>query len=555
MRLTRESLHRELAGRVSAAALANHPERVIQFGEGNFLRAFADWHFHELNQRGLFAGRVVVVQPRATGSVVELNRQGGVYTLLQRGLQDGQPVERAEIITSVSRGLNPYADWPGFLACAANPDLRFMVSNTTEAGIVYTPTPRPTDQCPASFPAKVAFFLHERFQAFHGATDKGLVILPCELIEQNGDALKQCVLQHAADWALGSAFTHWLETSNAFCNTLVDRIVSGFPKEEAPALAQRFGYEDALLVVAEPFHLWVIQAPPFVREELRFTEAGLNSSAALPAAGSGGVSPRDRTWGETPPEPAGEDARVTNPGEPQAATPHVVSYNFENGSVIWTDDLRPYRTLKVRILNGAHTLFSLAAFLAGHDTVRASLEDPLMAEFVQRGVFDEILPTLDFPAAEKIAFARTVLERFRNPFLQHPLLSVALNSVSKFRVRVLPSLLASHAQTGQWPPLLTFSLAALLYFYRIHRQADGRYVGQRNGQEYPVQDDPDVLAFFAEQTAQSGNTPATFRRAALALPSFWGEDLTSHDGLTETVTRHVEAIFADGLAPALQRLL
>ena len=486
---------------VSIGNLAPLPERIVQFGEGNFLRSFVDWMIDAMNGRGLFGGRAVVVQPIDRGTVDVLNEQDGLYTLILRGLQGGQVVEQRQVITAISRGVDPYRDWSGFLAVAEQPELRFAVSNTTEAGIAYVDEPHPTQGCPASFPAKVAAFLHRRFDRFRGDPATGIIFLPCELIDRNGEELRSCVLRHAAAWSLGPEFTDWVSRHNRFLNTLVDRIVPGFPHEEAAALAEQLGYEDRLLTTGEIFHIWVIEGDAEVAKELPLTQAGLN--------------------------------------------------------VVWTSDLQPFRTRKVRILNGAHTMMALAAFLGGLDTVRECVEDPVLGGYVRRGVFDEILPLLPLPAQETRAFAEDVMERLANPFIKHNLISIALNSVSKYRVRVLPSLLEYRTACGRVPPALTFSLAALLAFYRGTEIRDGALVGARGNGPYAVKDDAPVLDAFADQWrafAQQGDV-AVLCRAILARTDFWGEDLAALPDLLEAVSLHLTRIIQGGVRAALEALL
>ncbi|HLP17393.1 MAG TPA: tagaturonate reductase, partial [Bacteroidota bacterium] len=484
---------------ITIGSLEAAPERIIQFGEGNFLRAFVDWQFNELSRRGLFSGSIVLVQPLKEGMINEINEQDGLYTLLQRGIQHGAQVERTDIITSVKRGINPYENWSEYLACARNPEMRFMISNTTEAGISYVETKQPTTECPQSFPAKVTAFLLERFTAFAGDPDKGMIIIPCELIKQNGDHLKSCILKHAADWKCDRAFTEWIERSNHFCNTLVDRIVPGYPKDEIEAVKSRLGYEDKIVVATEPFHLWVIQGDAVVRRELPFTEAGLN--------------------------------------------------------VVWTDDIKPYRTLKVRILNGSHTLFTIPALLAGKHTVRESVEDPLVGKFFEQGLFGEILPALAFPEKEKREFAEAILERFKNPFIKHYLSSITLNSVSKFTVRVLPSLLESYDQTGRIPKAMTLSLAALIRFYNGTRDAHGAFSGCANGHAYAIKDDDEVIRFFESQSALYANDPDTLCKNVLAQQQFWGRDLNAVEGLTSAVTASYRSILEWGMAGAMMKAI
>jgi len=478
-----------------------YPERVLQFGEGNFLRAFVDWMINAMNAQGLFCGRVVVVQPIPQGLVSVLNEQDGLYTVLLHGLQKGERVESRNLVTSVSRGIDPYNHWADFLSCAGNPDLRFIVSNTTEAGIAYVDEPMPTRQCPASYPAKLAALLHERYRRFDGAPDKGFIIIPCELIDRNGDNLKKCVLQHCDAWKLGDDFRNWLEQSNTFFNTLVDRIVTGYPKAEHEKITAELGYEDRLLDTGEIFHLWVIEGGKRYRSELPFEEAGLN--------------------------------------------------------VLWTDDMTPYRTRKVRILNGAHTTMVPAAHLAGKKITRECVEDPVIGAYLKRAVFEEIVPTIDLPADECTAFAEDVLERFSNPFINHALLDIAPNSISKYPVRVLPSLLEYHKRTGKLPRVLSFSLAALIAFYRGTEIENGVLKGSVNGIEYPIKDDLANLEFFADcwkNYAGEQDTAGLVNRA-LAKSEYWEQDLNDVPGLAEIVTADLSAILSKGAGAAIAEMM
>lgn len=475
------------------------PERILQFGEGGFLRGFVDWMIHRLNTRGLFNGSVVVVQPLPTGLVPALNEQNGLYTLLLRGVQDGVVVEERELISSISRGIVPHSNFRAYIACAHNPDLRFVVSNTTEAGIACSPQDKLDDQPPVSFPAKLTQFLLERFHHFKGAPDRGLVMLPCELIESNGTNLKRCVLETAQKWQLGPAFITWLEKHNHFCNTLVDRIVTGYPREEAAKLNAELGYEDQLLDTGEIFHAWVIEAPKSVAKELPLDEAGLD--------------------------------------------------------VTWTDNYKPYRDRKVRILNGAHTMTVLAAYLAGKDMVKDCMDDPVVSRYIAHGLADEIIPTLDLPQADLVSFAAAVSERFSNPYVKHALLSISLNSTSKFTARVLPSLKTYRERRGTLPKRLTFSLAALIAFYRGVEIRNGALIGRRaKGNEYPIQDSPAVLEFFKTEWAANATKPGKLVRATLANTALWNEDLTQIPGLADVVTVHLQKILDRGAETALREL-
>jgi tagaturonate reductase len=425
----------DLAGVPDAASL---PERVLQFGEGGFLRGFVDWMIHGMNQQRLFGGRVVVVQPIAHGQVSALNEQDGAYTLLMRGVENGAVVERQEVITSISRGIDPYADFASYVRCAHNPDLRFIVSNTTEAGIAFSSTDKFTDAPQASFPGKLTRFLFERFQAFAADPQKGFVLLPCELIDRNGDRLKQTVLKTAALWNLGRGFEEWVASANVFTNTLVDRIVTGYPRDEMEELSAEAGYRDDLFDTSELFHLWVIEGPEDISQELPLAKAGYN--------------------------------------------------------VIVTDSMKPYRDRKVGILNGAHTSTALAAYLAGFDYVGDAVADPLVSSFMRRAIYGEVIPTLTLPKDELELFAEAVFERFSNPFIKHALQSIGLNSVSKYRARVLPTVERYLAAKGKLPSRLTFALAALLAYYRGTTVESGALIGSRDGQSYRVMDNLPILS-------------------------------------------------------------
>ncbi|MCM2274838.1 MAG: tagaturonate reductase [Candidatus Didemnitutus sp.] len=480
--------------------LTAFPERIVQFGEGNFLRAFADVMIDELNGRGLLGSSVLVVQPIRQGLAGVLNAQDGLYTALTRGVQNGQVVESRRIVTAVRRALDPYAQWAELVRAFTGDELRFVLSNTTEAGIAYVEEPLAPGRCPESFPAKVAALLHARWQA-GGTAARGLVFLPCELIERNGTQLRAAVLRHAAAWQLPAGFVAWVGQANHFCNTLVDQIVPGYPKTEAAELTAQLRYEDKLLVAAELFHLWVIEGPAHLAAELPFAAAGLN--------------------------------------------------------VVWTDDLTPYRNRKVRVLNGAHTSSVLAAYAAGAVTVREMMEDDLLGAFVQRAVFDEIVPHVAQPPAERAAYAEAVLERFRNPFVRHELLSISLNSVSKWKVRVLPSLLDHAAARGTPPPLLGFSLAALIWFYRGQRNAAGAYEGRRDGESYPLRDDAPVLEFFAAAWVDwdHGRDWRVLATQVLSRLQLWERDLTQIPGLLVAVTEDLATIHEQGMRAAIAAAL
>ena len=410
-----------------------YTERFIQFGEGGFLRGFADWMIQKINDATDFEGSVVVVQPIEQGMCDMLTAQNCQYTHVIRG-EEG--VEKS-VIDVISRCVKPYEDFDAYLALAEIPTMRYVISNTTESGIVFKDTDKVTDAPPASFPAKVTLLLKRRFEL--GLP--GFVFLPCELIDRNGDNLKKCVLQYIDLWNLSAEFKAWVENENSFCCTLVDRINTGYPKGEDMQL----GYEDNMVNTSEYFHLWVIETDLDLDAELPFSKAGLNV-------------------------------------------------------IVTKDALEKYRTRKVRILNGAHTSMVPYALLSGFDTVKSCMDDTDMRAYVRKCVFEEIIPTLDLPKAELEEYAENVLTRFANPYIKHYLSSIALNSVSKFKVRVLPSILEYKKRFGTYPKTLIFAFAKLIAFYKTDM----------------TNDDPEVTAFMKESTVEQ----------ILANTALWDADLS-----------------------------
>ena len=478
------------------------PERVIQFGEGNFLRAFVDWMFHQLNKNKLFNGRVVVVQPIEQGLVDKLNEQDGLYTLLLRGLKDGKPTELKEIISSVSRGINPYTQWDEYLKCAESPDIEFVISNTTEAGIAYDKSDSLDKKPPVSFPGKLTAFLYHRFNHFNGDPSRGMVIIPCELIDRNGDNLKRIILQLADDWKLPESFKEWITEHNIFLNTLVDRVVTGYPKDEINEISAYLGYEDNLVDAGELFHLWVIEGPKELSERLPFTKVGLN--------------------------------------------------------VLWTDDMTPYRTRKVRILNGAHTSSVPAAFLYGLDTVGEMMDHEVLGKYVRQVIYDEIIPSIDLDKDMLTQFADSVVERFQNPYIKHYLLSILLNSSSKFKTRVLPSILEFKELHGKLPEKLTFSLAALIAVYKDGKVEGPVMKARREKGEFTMQDDLWALEFFQETWEDFDGSHEASRKVAervLGNVKLWGRDLNEVEGLTDKVSDYLYQITNDGIRKTIERLV
>ena len=418
-------------------------ERVIQFGEGGFLRGFVDWMLQKVNENSDFDGSVVVVQPIEQGMCDMLTAQDCIYTQVIRGVEGVDTT----IVDVISRCVKPYEDFAAYLALAEQPEMRFIVSNTTESGIVFSSEDKITYAPPKSFPAKVTLLLKKRFEL--GLP--GFIFLPCELIDRNGDNLRKCILQYADLWHLGDDFKKWVSEENVFTNTLVDRINTGYPKGEDLGL----GYEDNMVNTSEFFHLWVIETEYDLDSEIPFSKTNLNV-------------------------------------------------------IITPDKLEMYRTRKVRILNGAHTSLVPYALLSGLDTVKSCLDDPTMSEHLKKCIFDEIIPTLDLPRDELLSYANSVVERFSNPYIKHYLSAIALNSVSKFKVRVLPSILEYIKRYNKMPETLLFAFAKLIEFYKTDM----------------TNDDKDVVAFMREHNTAE----------ILANDSLWGQDL-SH--LTSEVDKYV----------------
>lgn len=469
------------------------PVKVLQFGEGNFLRGFVDYMLDIANEKGFFDGDIVLVKPIEFGTLEKFHKQECQYTVSLRGIVDGQPTVQNRIVSSVADAVGAYEDYDAYMEYARLDSLRFIVSNTTEAGIVFDETDSICMTPPRSYPGKLTQFLYERYRCFNGAKDKGLIILPVELIDDNGVQLKKCVFKLAKLWNLEEGFCKWLEDACVFCSTLVDRIITGYPKAEEEQIWKDFGYKDELIVTGEPFALWVIESDKDISNELPLDKAGL--------------------------------------------------------PVIFTDNQKPYKQRKVRILNGAHTSFVLASYLAGNDYVLESMEDETVFRFMNNTIYDEVIPTLSLPKEDLIDFAKAVETRFRNPYVKHALLSISLNSVSKWRARCMPSFLGYIEKTGELPKHLTFSLAALMAFYTGSVIEDKALIGNRNGETYRIMDDEAVLTFFAENSSKEANELAVL---FLSREDFFGQDLTAIKGLTEAIAGYLDEIRAEGMRAAME---
>ncbi|MBP5549501.1 MAG: tagaturonate reductase [Bacteroidales bacterium] len=410
----------ERLNRTSAPQAKRYTEKVIQFGEGNFLRAFIDWIIWKTNQKTSFDGSVVVVQPIEKGMVEWLNEQDGLYHLNLQGLLEGKPIDSVDLIDVISRGINPYSDFASYLALAEQPEIRFVISNTTEAGIAFDPACKLDDRPASSYPGKLTQLLYHRWQHFKGAKDKGLIIFPCELIFENGKHLKECIRLYIDLWKLGPEFSAWFEQCCGVYSTLVDRIVPGYPRDNAAELCERAGYDDHLLDKAEIFHLWVIEAPKEVAKEFPADTAGLN--------------------------------------------------------VLFVPSEAPYHERKVTLLNGPHTVLSPVGYLSGLNTVKECCEDPEVGKFVHKVMFEELLPTLNLPESELVKFANDVMDRFSNPFVKHFVTSIMLNSFPKFKTRDLPGLKVYLQRKGELPKGLVLGLAGICTYYKGGKRGEDEIV-------------------------------------------------------------------------------
>ena len=472
-------------------------EKVMQFGEGNFLRAFVDDFFDIANEKVGWNGKVVLVQPIGGGLSEIINQQEGLYTLYLRGSQNGQKVDEKRVISAVSRCLNPYGEWDKVLEFAKSDDLEIIVSNTTEAGIVHDDESGFDQVPPHSFPAKLTRVLYERFTA----GKPGIVMLSCELIDNNGKELQKCVNQYIDDWKLPEDFRQWINEENVFCSTLVDRIVPGriHDPKEVEALNGQNGYEDALIDVGEIFGVWVIEGPEGLEDKLPFKAAGC--------------------------------------------------------PVMVVPDVTPYKKRKVRILNGAHTGFVLGAYLAGYDIVRDCMHDDTILGYMNKMLYEEVIPTLPLDKEDCKQFAAAVQDRFNNPFVNHELMSISLNSTSKWRARNMPTFLDYVEQMGKLPSCLTTSFAAYVAFYSndIQGLTDKGLVCKRGaGNEYTVNDDRWVLEFYA---AHKDDSPEALVNAVMANTDMWGQDLTQVPGFEAEVVRILKVIRKDGAKEAYKQAL
>ncbi|MDE6280545.1 MAG: tagaturonate reductase [Oscillospiraceae bacterium] len=479
--------------------LEDAPEKVLQFGEGNFLRAFVNYWFDVSNEKVGWNGKCILVQPIAPGLAGLINEQEGLYTLYLRGRENGEKVDKKRVISSVSRCLNPYEKegFDAMMEVAVSDDLEYVVSNTTEAGIVYDPACQLADIPAASFPGKLTQVLYKRWQAGKG----GLVVLSCELIDNNGKELLKCVNQYVDQWGLEDGFKKYVNEDCTFCSTLVDRIVPGRVKApaEAAKMEEENGYHDELIDVGEIFGVWNIEGPEWLAEKLPFKAAGLNCPVV--------------------------------------------------------PDVTPYKKRKVRILNGAHTGFVLGAYLAGFDIVRDCMQDDTVRGFMNKMLNEEVIPTLSLDKKDLDEFAAAVQDRFNNPFVNHELMSISLNSTSKWRARNMPSFLEYLETAGKLPPCLTASFACYIAFFSndIQELNDKGLVCRRpKGNEYVCSDDRWVLEFYYEHKDDSVKDLV---HAVMTNERMWGQDLTQVPGFEQAVADCLEKIRTEGALQAMKELV
>lgn len=473
-------------GRDTAKIPNDLPIKVLQFGEGNFLRAFVNWVIDILNEKRKFYAGVAVVQPIEHGMIDMLQKQDGLYHHLIRGLQNGKQVNETRLNSCIQQMINPFESYTTYMDQALNEYLQFVISNTTEAGITYQENDLPdTNELAKTFPGKLTQLVKRRFDHFKGNPEKGLIFIPCELIEKNGENLRKAMLSYADLWNLGEDFKKWLRQHCHFANTLVDRIVPGYPKDEIAEIQEKIGYSDQLVVASEVFHLWVIEGPDAIEAAFpdKLEEIGLN--------------------------------------------------------IKFVKNLTPYRTQKVRILNGSHTAMVPVGLLAGNETVRENVEDDVIGPFVLKTMYDEISQTIDLPSKDVERFADEVLERFKNPFIRHELKSISLNSISKYKVRILPTVKDYHKINNSLPKRLTFALACLIELYL--------------SDNFEINDDQEIIEFF---TNLKNNRPPNEKLVEVVLSNedFWEEDLSKLGDLSSLVTGYIEDIKQKGVLASIKSL-
>ena len=465
----------------------DRPIRIVQFGEGNFLRAFIDNFIQILNDKELINSNIAVVQPMPFGRIDAMKEQDGLYTLFLDGISKGEVVKQHQIIDVISQLIDPFKSLNVYLDLAKSKDLEVVISNTTEAGIAYVSEKLDANTTPQSFPGKLLLFLKTRFDAFDNKKEASLDIVPCELIDYNGDTLKAILEKLAIFNDYSKDFIDWLLNENRYYNTLVDRIVPGYPRDNAKEIEASLGYLDHSIVKGEIFHLWVIDGPTeHLKKVLPFDQSGL--------------------------------------------------------SVHFVESIVPYKQRKVKILNGSHTALVPVAYLAGKRAVRESVEDQLLNQYLNQFIFNEVVPTIDLPKKEMDAFAKSVLERYKNPFIHHLLISISLNSMTKYKTRVLPTVLDFDKQ-GKIANHGLFAFAAWLVFYR----------GQDlDGQEIALKDDQIFIDLFKKLWETQDVKSIVSHVTKLA---HWETDYLSKPEIQDMIVNYVNDILDNGMEKALVALM
>jgi len=473
------------------------PDRVIQFGEGNFLRAFVDYIIDCSNEARVSDCGITVVKPIEYGTFERFNKQDNLYTVILRGIKNGETSVEKQIVTSISKTVDPFTQFDEYNALMEKEDYRFFVSNTTEAGIVFSADDKLEDKIPSTFPAKVTKLLLQRYTYFKGDYSKGFIFLPVELIEKNGDNLKKCILQYCDLWNLDAGFKSWINDANIFCNTLVDRIVSGYPKSEEETMWQDFGYRDELMVTAEPFGFWAIGS-----EKIELVKKGLHLKSGV--------------------------------------------------EIVMAEDIEPYKQRKVRILNGAHTATVMGGYLCGKDIVEECMHDDVIRNYMLSCIYDEIIPNINLDKKVLNDFADSVVERFKNPFIKHKLLDICLNSTSKWKARVMPSFVDYYNSEGAIPKLLTLSFAMYIAFYKGLKKDEEGYYNLRNGQRYKVFDDEYVLETYRQN---GDNNSDEIIKIIMTDKNLWDMDLTEFDGFYEAVCSYVYEFEKYGVKAVIAKVM
>lgn len=471
----------------NTANVTKYTPKVLSFGGGNFMRAFVNYMIDIYNRKLNKDLGITVVKATPGGDYKPWREQDGLYHVLTKGIMNGELINESHLVTSISEIIHVYNEWEKFLKTATDPNYRYIVSNTTESGLTISEEDERADMPPKSFPAKLTLWLFERFQYFDGKHDFGCVLIPCELLENNGDLLKELIVATARKWEFSEDFIQWIQKANTFCNTLVDRIVPGIGDDAMKEAWEEVGFEDHMITEGEPYHIWVIQADQKLAAEIPFDAAGLN--------------------------------------------------------VIFTNDITPFRNRKVRILNGAHSSMVPVAYLAGIRTVREAIAHPLLGKFTEQLLKEEVLPILRMPSDPLETYANAILDRFRNPNIQHYLISIALNSFSKFKSRLLPTLLDNVEQDKGLPTRICFALACILRMYK----------GEFGGEMIPLKDDQIVLDKL-KSLWDAGDIKKLVHEV-LSWKEFWDQDLTAVEGLGILVMEYLESINEKGMEEMLKTIV